>query len=147
MGICRREGQGGPDRESAQVRGARMDPRRGDSLTVATDLDEIVRNLTSFYDFTGKTVAAGGAAGGQLAESLRAACGVIAIDRDEAALERLLVRARERSLAERFTLVPHDLLAVHPRGDVVLFEFCLHEMSDPQRALGHAAGLAPDLLV
>ena len=32
-------------------------------------------------------------------------------------------------------------------ADVVYFEFCLHEMSDPQRSLNHARTLAPDTVV
>ena len=32
-------------------------------------------------------------------------------------------------------------------GDVVYFEFCLHEMADPQKALTHAKNLAPDIVV
>jgi len=33
------------------------------------------------------------------------------------------------------------------RGDVVYFEFCLHEMADPWNALKHARALAPDIVV
>jgi hypothetical protein len=32
-------------------------------------------------------------------------------------------------------------------GDVVYFEFCLHEMDDVQKALSHARTLAPDIVV
>jgi hypothetical protein len=31
--------------------------------------------------------------------------------------------------------------------DVVYFEFCLHEIVDPRRALGHARSLAPDIVL
>jgi NAD(P)-dependent dehydrogenase (short-subunit alcohol dehydrogenase family) len=114
---------------------------------MATDLDEIIRNLTGFYDFTGKTIIAVGAGGGQLAGYARAARRVIAVDTDEAALERFAMRVKECGFVGELRLVPEDLLAVRPQGDALLFEFCLHEMSDPVRALDHAAGLAPDVLV
>jgi hypothetical protein len=114
---------------------------------MATDLGQIVANLTSFYDFAGSTVVGVGAGGGQLVEFARAAGRVIAVERDAAALERLFLRARERGLDRKIEPCAGDFLAVRPRGDVVLFEFCLHEMPDPARALGHAAGLAPDVLV
>lgn len=114
---------------------------------MATDLDQIVRNLTGFYDFTGKTVVAVGAGGGQLVEYARAAGAVNAVDPDGAALERLATRLTEGGLADKFSVVQGDLLAVRPQGDVVLFEFCLHEIPDPSLALGHAAQLAPDVLV
>jgi len=114
---------------------------------VATDIEQIVRNLTDFYDFAGKTVIAVGAGGGQLAEYGRQARLVIGIDKDAAAIERLATRVSERGLAGRFALVHDDLLAVRTSGDVVLFEFCLHEMPEPARALDHAALLARDVLV
>jgi hypothetical protein len=72
---------------------------------------------------------------------------VIAVDPDEKAMEQLASPVRECGLAERFTLVTGDFLAVQPRGDAVLFEFSLHEMAEPERALRHARGLAPDVLV
>jgi SAM-dependent methyltransferase len=114
---------------------------------MATDLDQIVSSLTGFYDFVGKAVVAVGAGGGQLAEYARHARCVIAVDRDGAALDRLALRSGERGLADKFVLLQGDLLALRPGGDVVLFEFCLHEMEDPDRALAHAARLAPDVLV
>lgn len=52
---------------------------------MATDLSAIVRNLTAFYDFAGKTVVAVGAGGGQLAESARSMRHVVAVDRDPSA--------------------------------------------------------------
>jgi predicted RNA methylase len=114
---------------------------------VATDLGQIVENLDGFYDFADKTVVSVGAGGGQLVGYARSARGVIAVDRDEAAMERLAERVRECGVAARFTLMTADFLAVRPRGDVVLFEFCLHEMAEPERALGHAGELARDVLV
>ncbi|MCI0415410.1 class I SAM-dependent methyltransferase [bacterium] len=114
---------------------------------MATDLKKIIRDLTSFYDFKDKIVVAVGAGGGQLADYGRATRQVIAVDRDEAELERLLTVARDQGLADKFTLVPGDFLTLQPTGDLVLFEFSLHEMPDPERALAHAATLAPDVLV
>jgi predicted RNA methylase len=98
---------------------------------MATDLELIVRTL----------------AGGQLAAYARDARHVIAVDPDRAGLERLSARVQELGLAAKFTLLTADLLSVRARGDAVLFEFCLHELPDPERALAHAAGLAPDVLV
>jgi methyltransferase family protein len=114
---------------------------------MATDLDAIVRSLIGFHDLRDKTVVAVGAGGGQLSEYARTTRQVIAVDRDEAALERLRACAAERGLADKFTPLSGDLLAVSPRGDLVLFEFCLHQMAEPERALDHAAGLAPEVLV
>jgi predicted RNA methylase len=113
----------------------------------STDVRQIVADLRAFYDFSGRTVVAVGAGGGQLVEYARPARQVIAVDRDPAALGRLLLRLRECGMADKFTLVAKDLLDVHARADVVLFEFCLHETAEPGRALAHARALAPDVVV
>jgi predicted RNA methylase len=114
---------------------------------VATDLEAIVSRLTSFYDFAGRAVVAVGAGGGQLVEYARPAGRVVAVDPDRAAMERLAARVEAIGLTDRFTFLQDDILAVRPVGDVVLFEFCLHLLPDPERALLHAAQLAPDVVV
>jgi SAM-dependent methyltransferase len=114
---------------------------------VTTDTRAIVQHLAAFYDFAGRLVLDLGAGGGQLAGYARDARAVIAVDVDRQALDRLAARLRELGLADRFTLVADDLLDVTATADVVLLEFCLHQMADPDRALRHARGLAPDVLV
>ena len=114
---------------------------------MATDLRRLVESLVSFYDFAGKDVVDVGAGGGQLADYARAARRVTAVDRSAAALDALAARLVERGLAEKYELVRGDFLSVDRRGDVVLFEFCLHEMPDPVAALEHARALAADVVV
>jgi SAM-dependent methyltransferase len=114
---------------------------------MATDLQQIVQSLAAFYDFTGRTVVDVGGGGGQLAEFARPARRVVAIDRDTAALARLAARLEECGLAGKFALVEGDFLEHRLRGDVVLFEFSLHEMAEPERALAHARELAADVVV
>lgn len=114
---------------------------------MATDVAEIVSRLTSFYDFADRTIVAVGAGGGQLAEYARRAARVVAVDPDAAAMERLRSVVGTKGLIDRYTFLRDDFLAVRPRGDVVLFEFCLHLLTDPGRALAHASQLAPDVVV
>jgi SAM-dependent methyltransferase len=114
---------------------------------MATDVREIVTRLSAFYDFKDKSVVEVGAGGGQLVEFARPARRVFAVDKDAAALARLAERLHECGMAEKFSLLCGDWLETAPRGDVVLFEFCLHQMADPERALAHARGLAPDVLI
>ncbi len=114
---------------------------------MATDLRGIVLDLVGFYDLADKIVVAVGAGGGQLVEYARATRQVLAIDRDAAALQRLAERVAASGLAGKFTLLAGDLLELRPAGDVVLFEFCLHQMAEPARALAHARALAPDVVV
>ncbi len=114
---------------------------------MATEIQQVVHNITAFYDFAGKTVVCVGAGGGQLVELARPAGRVIAIDKDATALARLASRLFECGLTDKFTILEGELLGLRPHGDVVVFEFCLHEMADPDRALVHPGSLAPDVLV
>lgn len=116
---------------------------------MATDIERIVETLLEFHDFSGRTVLAVGAGGGQLVDYGTPALRVIAVDKDAAAVERLLAAVRERGLADKFTVVHCDFLALRLRAavDIALFEFCLHEMPLPRRALAHARRLAREVVV
>jgi hypothetical protein len=114
---------------------------------VATDFAQIVSNLATFYDVTGKEVVAIGVGGGRLVDYLACAAHTVAVDRDREALDRLAEQIRNRDLDARFDLIASDALEVRAHGDVVYFEFCLHQMASPDRVLDHAAALAPELLV
>ena len=114
---------------------------------MATDYREIIRNLLNFADFAGRSVIAVGAGGGQLIEYGRPAAKVIAVDPDPAALEPLREKLERSGLADKFTVIQSDFLGFRERSDIVLFEFCLHEMPNPSAALTHARTLAPTVVV
>jgi hypothetical protein len=114
---------------------------------VATDLQAIVESLTGFHDFADRALVAVGAGGGQLLAYARPARRVIAVDHDAAALARLATRAGELGMGDRMEALHADFLAVRPAGDVVVLEFCLHQMAEPAPALDHARELAPDVVV
>jgi len=50
-------------------------------------------------------------------------------------------------MQDSIAVIGADFEDVTLHGDVVYFEFCLHEMDDPQRALVHASQRAPDIVV
>ena len=114
---------------------------------MVTDCEGIVRNLTGFYDFADKRIVAVGAGGGQFSEYARRARHVVAVDFDPAACSRLREVARKVGLERKFTILETDFLAVRAAGDLVLFEFCLHQMPDPRMALAHASRLAREIVV
>lgn len=114
---------------------------------MATDIKTIVANLLAFYDFRDKTVISVGAGGGQLIEYGRTAGKVIAVDNDPSAMEKLRENLKLSGLEDKFTTVLEDFDRTASRGDAVLFEFCLHEMSDPEAAVKHARSLAPDVII
>ena len=117
-------------------------------MVMATDLALIRANVRGFYEFSEKVVLWVGAGGGQLLDPAVTPARVLAIDPDAGALQALAGRlAAWPALAARVELVALDFLTVDRPGDVVYFEFCLHEMADPLAALAHARRLAPEVVV
>jgi hypothetical protein len=114
---------------------------------VATDIRQLTENLRSFRDLGGVVVLCVGAGGGQLLDVYRDAARILAVDSDPAALGQLEAVATARGLQDRVELVHADFFQVARSAQVVLFEFCLHEIPDPATALGRARSLAPEVLV
>lgn len=114
---------------------------------MAADYGRMVADLLAFYDFTGKSILAVGAGGGQLIEYGRSARRVLALDSDASALARLRESLKAAKLEDKFEPRLGDFFAVELKADVVLFEFSLHEMADPRAAVGRARDAAPDVVV
>jgi len=114
---------------------------------MAADIAAILKNLSAFYDFSGKTMVAAGAGGGQFAEYGRWVRRVTAVDLDSKALETLRAAVARLGLNDRFAYWQGDFFDCAAAADVVLFEFCLHEMDDPVRAIAKALELAPDVVI
>jgi hypothetical protein len=114
---------------------------------MATDIEKIINNLLEFYDFNNQTIITVGAGGGQLIEYGRISKNVVAIDHDTEALNKLKDNLLKSGLYDKFKLIHSDFYLYNFRGDVVMFEFCLHEMKDPETAIKHALTMAPDILI
>ncbi len=112
-----------------------------------TDYAKLSENLSCFYDFTDKVVLYIGAGGRQLLDPATRTKKLIAIDRDVEALRELKTKIRAQGLQDSVEVVGASFEEVTAHGDTVYFEFCLHEMDDPEKALRHAKALAPDLVV
>lgn len=111
------------------------------------DYVELSRQLGRFYDFSGKIVLYAGAGGRQLLDLGTPAKRIIAIERDAEALGQLESSIFARGMQESVTLAGSNFEDVVESGDVVYFEFCLHEMDDPFAALVHARSLAPEIVI
>lgn len=114
---------------------------------MATDVKKIMENLLKFYNFNHQTIISVGAGGGQFVEYGRSSKKVIAIDNDQHALEKLEIILQKSQLTDKFTLIHSDFNLVNTKADVVMFEFCLHEMQDPETAVNHALTMAPNILI
>lgn len=114
---------------------------------MATDISAVINNLLNFYNFDNKIVVSVGAGGGQLIEYGRSAKKVIAIDNGTAAIQKLKENLVSRRLSDKFEVMEADFYEINLEGDVVFFEFCLHEMPDAAEAIRHALTVAPEVLV
>lgn len=114
---------------------------------MAADYARLIAQLRSFYDFAAKTVLLVGAGGGQLLDPTVQPRKLIAIDHDRAALAELEKRVAANSMQDFVDVVCAQFEEVALSGNVVYFEFSLHEMADPMKALVHARTLAPDIVV
>ena len=114
---------------------------------MATDYRRLVAELLAFYDFKGKTIISVGAGGGQLIEFARETAKVLALDNDAGALEALRENLRIAGLEDRFAPILGDFFQVELKGDVVYFEFSLHEMRDPGVAVERGLRMAPAVVV
>jgi hypothetical protein len=114
---------------------------------LATDYAKLSENLSRFYDFTDKIVLYVGAAGRQLLDPATGTRKMIAVDRDVDALRELKAKIAAQGLQDSVEVIGARFEEVAIRADAVYFEFCFHEMDDPEKALIHAKLLAPDVVV
>lgn len=114
---------------------------------MAIDINKVIANLLEFDGFDNQTIISVGSGGGQFIEYGRYSRQVIAIDNDEEALKKLETALYKSGLADKFTLIHSDFHEVTKKGDIVFFEFCLHEMKDTEAAIKHALTLAPAILI
>jgi len=114
---------------------------------VATDIRQLTDNLRGFHDLQGRVILSVGAGGGQFLDAYREARRIVAVDSDPAALQQLETAVAARGLQDRVELMQGDFFDVARRAEAVVFEFCLHEMPDPAKALERARSLAPEVVV
>ena len=114
---------------------------------MALDRALLMANLDSFYDFEDKVVLCVGTGRGQLLDPNIATAETVVIDRDEKTLAgRNTPRINSGTQGQGRTVVA-DFMDINIPGDVVYFEFCLHEMDDSKQAILHARTLAPDVVI
>ncbi len=114
---------------------------------MATDYAQLTSNLLRFYDFANKVVLFVGAGGRQLLAPSAGTKKLIAIDQDVGTLRELAANVAAKGMQDSVEVVGSKFEDVATSGDVVYFEFCLHEVADPRKALIHARNLARDIVV
>jgi tRNA A58 N-methylase Trm61 len=114
---------------------------------VATDIQRVIENLLAVYDFSGRTIIAVGGGGGQFIEYGRSARHILALDNDAEAIRKLRENLKKAGLEDKFTPILGNFYEARLKGDGVLFEFCLHEMSDPKAAVRHAQTMASEVII
>jgi len=114
---------------------------------MSTDLQIMVNNLCEFYDFTDEVVLSVGAGGGQLYEYAFSTWHVIAVDNDINGIERLKESLLKEGILDTFTLVHSDFYDFKAEGDLLMFDYCLHEIPDPEKAIHHALTMSSRILI
>lgn len=114
---------------------------------MATDINIIEKNIRSIYDFHNKTVIQVGAGGGQLIGCAKDAESIIAVDNDPSAIEKLKIVVEENGKSEKISIKEGTIDSVNQQADVVFFEFCLHEINEPEKAICQALNLATEVLI
>lgn len=114
---------------------------------MATDVRKIIQNLMAVYDPSERTIIVVEGGGGQFIEYGRRAEQILSLDSDAEAIRLLRENLKKAGLEDRFTPILCDFYEARLKGDAVLFEFCLHEMSDPKAAIRQAQTMAPDIVV
>jgi len=114
---------------------------------MAADYQQIAQNIREFYSFSGKKVVAVGAGNGPLTDLVLESRKLTVIDKDPAAIRQWEAKVAAEGLQDRVDVIQADFCETSPHGDVVYFEFCLHEMNNPGQALRHALTLAPEVLI
>src|SRR5215472_5122338 len=103
--------------------------------------------LGEFYDFAGKVVLLVVGGHMQLLDPSSEIRKLIAVDKDRAALEEFEKKIAADGQQSSVEVIHGEFEKVTLHGDVVYFEFCLHEMADPFFSLKHAKTLAPEVVV
>lgn len=111
------------------------------------NVSEIINNLLEFYNFNNKTVITVGAGGGQLIGYANNAKNILAIDNNEKAIEQLKENVSKLGLGGKYEYYCSDFFDSNLKADVILFEFCLHEIKNPLKALIKAQDAACDILI
>jgi hypothetical protein len=114
---------------------------------MATDIGKMLSNLLSFYDFSNKRMISVGAGGAKLLGYEKMTTSIIAIDSDLKALDSLSECAKTAGIFEKFSFVGSKFSDFSGKADLLMFDFCLHEMPDPSEALEHARELVKDIIV
>jgi hypothetical protein len=114
---------------------------------LAADYALLTKNLCEFYDFAGKAILLVGAGHGQLLDPAVPVKKLIAVDSNLAALGEFQKQIAATASPTAVEVVHGKFEDVTSQADVVYFEFCLHEISDPFAALKRARSLANDVVV
>ena len=114
---------------------------------MAVDRAQLTANLHSFYDFERKIVLCVGAGHGQLLDPSIMTTETVLIDGDKQSLGGVSKEALTNEKRGRMRTVLADFKDVNMPGDVVYFEFCLHEMDSPRQEIEHARTLATEVVI
>ena len=117
------------------------------SRYMGINISEIINNLDGFYSLNGKTIIHVGIGSGLFTGYTNSAKKIFAYDNNPT-IENILrdKLIKERTL-DKYEINITDFFKCKNKADVVFFEFCLHEIVNPLKALEFAKTISDDILI
>ncbi len=97
--------------------------------------------------FMKKTVLHVGAGIGQLIGYATTASHLFAVENNKGTCQILRNRIDQEKLTQKVSVIEEDFYNLSTKADVVLFEYCLHEMINPAVAAKKAKSIAKEVVV
>ncbi len=114
---------------------------------MAVNTNEIINNIENFIKLDNKIILSVGSGGGQLVGYGKNAKKIIAIDNDFSALNKLKNVIQSKELNSNYEYLCDDFMNIKISADIVFFEFSLHEMINPVKAIKHAKTITPTVII
>jgi ubiquinone/menaquinone biosynthesis C-methylase UbiE len=114
---------------------------------MATDIQQVIGNVKKQYKMDNRVVITAGAGGGQFVDYYETAAHIYGIEKEETAMAMLKNKIEEKGLEGKYECIQSDYFDIEIKGDVVVFEFSLHEMNDIKKAMEKGKKIAQEILI
>lgn len=114
---------------------------------MGADINKIINNLNEFYNLTDKKIIHVGIGKGLFTGYSNLAKKVFAYDNNPDIEKDLLSKLQNENTIDRYVIRISDFSDCKDNADLVFFEFCLHEIENPNEALEFAKGISNNILI
>lgn len=111
------------------------------------NISEIIKNLIGFYNLNGKSIIHVGIGSGIFTGYTNSAKKIFAYDNNPTIENNLRSKLTSEKALDKYEINIIDFFKCKNKADVVFFEFCLHEIEYPLKALEFAKTISDDILI